>query len=75
MDPFSQFSTVMYMVNNHIDNEETCCNHSVGYSFLIDSKGSFIHTVLIDRIIHTMAFGISVVEHWLECEKSQLGLK
>ena len=32
----------------------------------ISSKGSFICTILTDRIAHITAFVIPVVEHWLK---------
>ena len=39
--------------------------------FLISSKGSFIWHHSIDRIAHSMAFVIPVVEHWLQREIAQ----
>ena len=47
--------------------EETRCRYHMGYSPII-SKGSFICTIPIDRIVVC----IPVVEHWLEQEIAQL---
>ena len=55
------------MVKNHVESETRNPLLPLrGLLFLNDSKGSFIS---MSRIIHTTAFGISVMGHWLEWKK------
>ena len=58
------------MVNNHSDSERGNPLPPHGLLFPISYKGSFICTIP-DRIAHTTAFVIPVVEHWLEREITQ----
>ena len=59
------------MVKDHSDSERGNPLPPHGLLFPINSKGSFMCTIP-DRIAHTMAFVIPVVEHWLEREIAQL---
>ena len=59
---------VIHMVKDHSDSERGNQQPPDGLLFPISSNGSFI---IIDRIIHTTAFIIPVVEHWLEREIAQ----
>ena len=61
---------VRHMVKDHSDSERGNPLLPHGLLFLIDSKGSFICTIP-DRIAHTTAFVMPVVEHWLEREIAQ----
>ena len=58
------------MVNDHSDSERGNPLPPHGLLFLISSRGSFICTIP-DRIAHTTAFVIPIVEHWLEREIAQ----
>ena len=53
------------MVKDHSDSERGNLLPPHRLLFLISSKGSFI-CIIPDRITHTMAFVIPVVEHWLD---------
>ena len=55
------------MVKDHSDCEKGNPLPPHRLLFPINSKGSFICTIL-DRIAHTMAFVTPVEEHWLEWE-------
>ena len=59
------------MVKDQSDNEKGNPLPTHGLLFPISSKGSFICTIPIDRIAHTTAFVIPVVEHWLERDIAQ----
>ena len=56
---------VRHMVMDHSNSERGNPLPPHGLLFLISSKGSFICTIP-DRIAHTTAFVIPVMEHWLE---------
>ena len=43
----------------------------MSYTFLINSKGIFYVPHPTNRTVHTMAFVMPVVEHWLEQEIAQ----
>ena len=58
------------MVKDHSDTTRGNPLLPHGLLFSISSKGSFICTIQ-DRIAHTTAFVIPVVEHWLEREIAQ----
>ena len=59
-----------YMASDHSDSEKGNPLPPHRLIFSINSKGSFICTIP-DRIAHTTAFVIPVVEHWLEREIAQ----
>ena len=59
-----------YMVKDHSDSEKGNPLPPHRLLLSINSKGSFICTIP-DRITHTTAFVIPVVEHWLEREIAQ----
>ena len=61
---------VRHMVKDHSDSERGNPLLPHGLLFPINSKGSFICTIP-DRIAHTTAFVIPVVDHWLEREITQ----
>ena len=56
------------MVKDHSDSERGNSLPPHGLLFSINSDGSFICTILTDRITHTTAFVTPVVELWLERE-------
>ena len=58
---------VRHMVKAHSDSGRGNLLPPHRLLFPISSKGSFISTIP-DRIVHTMAFVTTVVEHWLEQE-------
>ena len=58
---------VGHMVKDLSDSERGNPLPPHGLLFPISSKGSYMHHPT-DRIIHTTAFVIPVVEHWLERE-------
>ena len=62
---YGYMASHIYMVKDHSDSEKG--NPLLPHRLLlsINSKGSFICTIP-DRITHTTAFVIPVVEHWLE---------
>ena len=62
---YLQLYGVGHMVKDHSDSERGNPLLPHGLLFLISSKGSFI-CIIPDRIIHTTAFFIPVVEHWVE---------
>ena len=59
-----------YMASDHSDSEKENPLPPHRLIFSINSKGSFICTIP-DRIAHSTAFVIPVVEHWLEREIAQ----
>ena len=63
---------VGHMLKDHSDNEreETRRRH-MGYSFHLTARVLFYMHDPRDRISHTTAFVIQVVEHWLELEVGQ----
>ena len=62
---YLQLYGVRHMVMDHSNSERGNPLPPHGLLFLISSKGSFICTIP-DRIAHTTAFVIPVMEHWLE---------
>ena len=62
---------VRHMVKYHSDSERGNPLSPHGLLFPINSKGSFYMHHPTDRIAHTRANVIPVVEHWLEREISQ----
>ena len=58
---------VGYMVKpgSLIMRDEICFQHYMGCCFYVSSKGFYMH-LPTDRITHTMALVIPIVEHWLE---------
>ena len=56
---------VRHMVKDHTDSEKGNPLPPHRLLLSINSKGSFICTILKDRIKHTSAIVTSVVEHWL----------
>ena len=48
----------------------THCCHYMGYSFQLAARGLYMHHPT-DRITHTMAFVIPILEHWLVWEIAQ----
>ena len=65
---------VGHMVKDHSDSEKGNPLPPHRLLLSINSKGSFICTIL-DRITHTTTFVTPVVEHWLERELKQTRLK
>ena len=61
---------VRHMVKDHSDSEKGNLPPPHSLLFPISSKGSFICTIP-DRITHTTAFVIPVVEHWLKRKIAQ----
>ena len=59
------------MVKDHSHSERVNPLPPHGLLFPISSKGYFICIHTTDRITHTTAFVIPVVEHWLEREIAQ----
>ena len=59
------------MVKDQFDSEKENPLPPHRLLFLINSKGSFICTMVTDRIAHTTAFGTPDMEHWLEREIAQ----
>ena len=57
---------VKHMVKDHSDSKRGNPLPPHGLLFPIISKGSFIMHHPTDRITHTVAFVIPVVEHWVE---------
>ena len=58
-----------YFVKDQTDSERGNLLPSLhGLLFPNNSKGSFICTIPTDRIVHTTAIVIPVVEHWLQRE-------
>ena len=56
---------ITHMVMDHSDSERAKPHPQLyGLFFLNSIKGSFIRTIP-DRTVHTTAFVIPVVEHWL----------
>ena len=62
---------IRHMVKDHSDSERGNPHLRLRLLFLISSKGSFTCIVPIDRIAHTTAFVIQVLEHKLEQEIAQ----
>ena len=56
------------MVKDHSDSKETCCCHYLGYSSI--NNGFYMHHPT-NRLAYTTAFGMPVVEHWLERKIAQ----
>ena len=64
---------VEHMVKDQSDNKIGNPLPPHGLLFPINSKGSFICTIP-DRIAHTTAFVIPIMEHWMEGKKQGNGL-
>ena len=60
---------VRRMIKDHSARKETRCSH-MGYSFQLAARFFYMHHPT-DRIIHTTAFVIPVVELWLERKIAQ----
>ena len=56
---------VIHMVKDHSDSERENRCHHLGYSFQLAAR-VLLYAHPTDRITHTTAFVIPVVEHWLE---------
>ena len=48
--------------------DDIYCIHFIDYFFLLTARNLLY---ISDRIVHTMAFGTTVGEHWLDCEIAQ----
>ena len=64
---------VRYMVKDHSDSERGNPLPPHGLPFPISSKDYFYMHHPTDRIIHTTAFVIPVMEHWLERKIAPMG--